>query len=449
MKQTNILLMEDDFLIAEDIKTTLAGQGYKVISGYPSIFNAGEEFPENIDRLVSESQIGLILMDINLSSQLDGIDLVRHIHKKSDIPVIYISGVSKPFTIMRAKETEPYAYLLKPFSAAQLSSQVEMTLQLYRSARQKKAELEEKTGVWYLSVHGDNVQTSFTWLKKFGFAEQAIGDEEAFFGIVHPDDAENVRVSLKVLKRRLAQKRTFEYRIVGPSGEVHWVLSKIVDARKGSQGEFNYTILSLDVTHQKVREEELRYDSAHDNLTGLLNRKAFMRELNKLLQETGVFQKNFALIFSDLDRFKQVNDSHGHEVGDCLLKAVAERFQHAIKKKDLLARFGGDEFAFVIRDLKKSADVHYVAQRILNSLESPIRIGDLSLQTSVSLGVAMPEAVSGTAESLLRNADKAMYEAKKDPTHRYKILRHIFDPTLKVHAQRLSGMQHGGGRIYN
>lgn len=449
MKPTSILLMEDDLLIAEDIKATLVSQGYNVVSGYPGIFHAGEDFPENIDRLVSESQIGLILMDINLSSQLDGIDLVKHIHKKSDIPVIYISGVSKPFTIMRAKETEPYAYLLKPFSAAQLSSQVEMTLQLYRSARQKKADLDEKTGVWYLSAHGDNVQTSFTWLKKFGFAEQAIGDEEAFFAVVHADDVENVRASLSVLKRRLATKRAFEYRIVSPGGEVHWVLSKIVDARKGSLGEFNYTILSLDVTHQKVKEEELRYDSAHDNLTGLLNRKAFMRELNKLLKETGVFQKNFALIFSDLDKFKQVNDSHGHEVGDALLKAVAERFQHSIKKKDLLARFGGDEFAFVIRDLKKSADVHYVAQRILDSLARPIHVGDLSLKISVSLGVAMPEAVSGTAESLLRNADKVMYEAKKDPAHRYKILRHVFDSTLKAEAQPLPGTHPGVSRFHN
>lgn len=436
MKPTNILLMEDDLLIAEDIKATLVAQGYKVVSGYPQIFHAGEEFPDNIDRLVSESQISLILMDINLGSQLDGVDLVKHIHKKSDIPVIYISGVSKPFTIMRAKETEPYAYLLKPFSAAQLSSQVEMTLQLYRSAKQKKADLDEKTGVWYLSAQGDSVQTSFSWLKKFGFAEQAIADEEAFFATLHSDDVENVRASLNVLKKRLVTKRAFEYRIISPSGETHWVLSKIVDARKGNVGEFNYTILSLEVTHQKIKEEELRYDSSHDNLTGLLNRKAFMRELNKLLKETGVFQKNFALIFSDLDKFKQVNDSHGHEVGDSLLKAVAERFQHSIKKKDLLARFGGDEFAFIIRDLKKSADVHYVAQRILNSLASPITIGNLSLQTSVSLGVAMPEAVSGTAESLLRNADKAMYEAKKDSLHRYKILRPFFDPSLKLHAQR-------------
>lgn len=425
MNHTNILLMEDDRLIAQDIKDTLTRQGYKVVSGYPDIFNAGEDFPENIDRLVHESQIGLVLMDINLSSQLDGIDLVKHIHRKSDIPVIYISGVSKPVTILRAKETEPYAYLLKPFSPEQLSSQVEMTLQLYRSAKQKKADLDEKTGVWYLSVAEGKIQTSFTWLKKFGFAEQAIGSEEAFFGIIHPEDAENVRFSLDLICKRLVSRRAFEYRIVMPSDEIRWVLSKIVDARKGPAGEFNYTILSLDVTQQKVREEVLRYDSSHDNLTGLLNRKAFMHELKKLMRESGVLKKNFALIFSDLDKFKQINDEHGHETGDALLQSVAERFQHAIKKKDFLARFGGDEFAFIIRDLKKSADIHFVAQRIVNSLLHPISIGNLSLKISVSLGVAMPEAVSGTAESLLRDADKAMYQAKKESNVRYKIFRHL------------------------
>lgn len=431
MNATNILLMEDDQLIAEDIRATLTGQGYKVVSGYPDIFKSGEEFPANIDRLVTERQIGLVLMDINLSSQLDGIDLVKHIHRKSDVPVIYISGISKPMTILRAKETEPYAYLLKPFSPRQLSSQVEMTLQLYRSAKKKKADLEEKTGVWYLSLTENDAVTSFSWLKKFGYAEQAIGNERDFFAIIHPDDTDNVRSALSLMRKRLIARRAFEYRIKVPSGETRWVLSKVVDAREGVTGEFNYTILSLDITQQKEREEVLRHDSSHDNLTGLLNRKAFMHELKKLLRETGLLQKNFALIFSDLDKFKQVNDTHGHEIGDALLKSVAERFQHVIKKKDLLARFGGDEFAFVIRDLKKSADIHHIAQRIIDSLLNPIIVGNLSLQTSVSLGIALPEAVSGTAESLLRTADEAMYEAKKDQKTRYRLFRHSAEAILK------------------
>jgi diguanylate cyclase (GGDEF)-like protein len=440
MHPANILLMEDDGIIAADIQTTLRQAGYGVITGYPEIFNAGDEFPDNIDRMIVDAHINLVLMDINLNSQLDGVDIVKHIHLKTDIPVIYISGISKPETVRRAKESEPYAYLLKPFSPAQLRSQVEMTLQLYQSSRKKKAELEEKTGVWHLTVSKTGIQTTFAWLSLFGFGEDKIRSEEDFLQIIHPEDVDGMRHSVGFLKRKLISKRSFEYRILDGNGETRWVLSKIVDARTKPTGEFCYTILSLEITQQKKREEGLLYDSSHDNLTGLLNRKAFMEELDKLIRDTGLLQKNFALIFSDLDNFKQVNDDYGHETGDRLLKSVATRFRQAIKKKDLLARFGGDEFAFIIRDLKKSADIHYVAQCILNSLHAPLFIDGHKLTIGISLGVAMPEAVSGTAESLLKNADKAMYHAKKDQYSRYKLFRpNIEQLPMTWHEQRLGG----------
>ena len=423
MKPTNILLMEDDRIIAEDIRGTLMNHGYGVISGYPEIFNAGDEFPANIDRMIADSGIALVLMDIDLNSQLDGVDLVKHIHRKSDVPVIYISGMSKPETVLRARQTEPYAYLLKPFSTAQLRSQIEITLQLHESAKKRKAELEEKAGVWQLVTSPGGIETSFSWLTAFGVAENRIHSEEDFFEIVHPEDLETLRLSLSLLRRKLVSRRAFEYRILPQPGEVRWVLNKIVDARKKSDQEFAYTILSLDITHQKTREEVLLHDSSHDSLTGLLNRRAFMDELNKLIRETGMLQKNFALIFSDLDNFKEINDNYGHDTGDELLKNVALRFQQAIKKKDVLARFGGDEFAFIIRDLKRSGDIHYVAQRIVDSLNAPIAVAGHYLKISVSLGVAMPEAVSGDAETLLKRADIAMYKAKKDKSTRYWLFR--------------------------
>lgn len=423
MSAANILLMEDDQLIAENIRTTLNDQGYNVISGFPEIINNHQAVLTDLQKTIQESNIGLVLMDINLSAEIDGIDLVKQIHKVSDVPVIYISASSKAFTILRAKETEPYAYLLKPFTPGQLISQIHMTLQLYQSTKNRQADIEEKSGVWQLASTPVGLMTSFTWLRKFGFREAAINNMEDFMDIVHPDDKDAIRVSLKMLQKNLILKRTIEYRLITKTSEIRWILSKIIDARKLPSGDLVYKLLSVDITPQKNVEEELRYDSSHDSLTHLLNRKALMQHLEKLIRESGMLQKNFALIFSDLDKFKNVNDDYGHDVGDLLLVGVAERFQTAIKKKDLLARFGGDEFAFLIRDLKKSADIHYIAQKIVNSLQEPIKVKDISIPVSVTMGIAMPEAVSGNAETLLRNADKAMYEAKKDPKNRYKIFR--------------------------
>lgn len=426
---TKILLVEDDRIIEQDIRTTLTDEGYSVISGYPEIFKGGEEFPDNIDKMISEAGIDLVLMDINLSSQLDGIDIVKHIKLKSDIPVIFLSAISKQETVLRARETEPYAYLLKPFSPAQLCSQIAMTLQLHASTRRQKAELEKKTGLWQLSITETRIKTSFSWLCRFGFRGNEIMTEEDFFAVVHPDDIENLRLSLKLLKRKLVRRRAFEYRLICADGATRWILSKIIDARRISEQELQYTLVSMDITPQKNREETLLHDSSHDALTGLLNRKAFMEELNKLLKKTSVTDKNFALIFSDLDDFKRVNDEYGHEAGDELLRSVAGRFRQSVKKGDIVARFGGDEFAFIIRDLKKSADVHFIAQRIVDYLHQPAKVGVHSLQISISLGIAMPEAVSGTAESLLKNADQAMYRAKKNRHGSYQIFRHAFETT--------------------
>lgn len=423
MHKTNILLMEDDHLIAEDIKATLTDQGHHVITGYPDIFNAGEEFPENIDRLVRESHIGLVLMDINLSSQLDGIDLVKHIHKKSDVPVIFISGVSKPYTILRAKETEPYAYLLKPFSQEQLKHQVKITLQLYQSVKEKKSDLAENAGVWHMTTTPSGIKTSFAWLSSFGFDAEYIQSEDDFMAIVHPDDAENIRESVNLLKKRLVKKRAFAYRIVDPRGKTHWILSKIIDARKHTATECHYTILSLDITEQKAKDDELVYDSSRDSLTGLVNKKAFMDKLEKLLLETDYVQKHFAVFVLVLDNFAQITSVHGQNIASQLLKKITGRFKGIIKKKDILAHFEDGKFAFIIRDLKKVADVHFVAQRIINSTIKQFIFDSLELRTSITIGIALPGTLSDNAELLLTNAEKAMEHAKSDKTLRYRIFK--------------------------
>jgi CheY-like chemotaxis protein len=126
--KANILVLEDEQISAENMRTVLKAEGYRVITGYPEIFTNQAGFPDSIDQIITAESISLVLMDINLGSHLDGIDIVKHIRRQWEIPVIYVTGQQDTATILRARKTEPSAYLLKPFRLHQLKSQIQRAL---------------------------------------------------------------------------------------------------------------------------------------------------------------------------------------------------------------------------------------------------------------------------------------------------------------------------------
>ena len=159
----------------------------------------------------------------------------------------------------------------------------------------------------------------------------------------------------------------------------------------------------------------------HDSLTGLPNRKLFSDRLGIALVQAQRNQKKVGIAMLDLDNFKDVNDTLGHEVGDLLLKATAERLSAALRKGDTVARFGGDEFVLILPDLKVIEDAIQVAQKIVDGFRKPFLIDTHQLVVTTSIGIAVyPD--DGTDEvMLLKNADIAMYQAKQAGRNRYKL----------------------------
>jgi diguanylate cyclase (GGDEF)-like protein/PAS domain S-box-containing protein len=166
-----------------------------------------------------------------------------------------------------------------------------------------------------------------------------------------------------------------------------------------------------DVTDRKQLQERLAHQAYHDGLTGLANRSLFQQQLTGALGATPT--NEVAVLFCDLDGFKAVNDSQGHDVGDMLLRLVADRLRRAVRAGDIVARFGGDEFAVLVQD-PATGTAREVADRIAESLQSPFALGDREVRIGVSIGIAMAEVDESSAEVLLRNADLAMYRAKAD-----------------------------------
>lgn len=177
-----------------------------------------------------------------------------------------------------------------------------------------------------------------------------------------------------------------------------------------------------DIRVRKQAELQLQHKATRDNLTGLANRLLLADRLQQAMARAQRLNSHLAVVFVDLDHFKPVNDAHGHDVGDQLLIAVANRMQQALRAMDTLARLGGDEFVAVLVDLKEPDDALALVQRLLNAVEAPVEIDTLRLQVSASVGLAFyPQANEADAEQLLRQSDQAMYRAKALGRNAYQV----------------------------
>ena len=190
-----------------------------------------------------------------------------------------------------------------------------------------------------------------------------------------------------------------------------------------------------EVTERKQVEERLLHDAVHDALTGLPNRHLFMQRLGESLFRFNQGGGQFAVLFLDLDRFKVVNDSLGHHVGDELLVAVARRLQESVRTGDTVARFGGDEFAILLRDLDETADATAIAARVADAVAAPVNLSGYEVFTSVSIGIALASNGYERPEYLLRGADMAMYQAKGSGGLAWE----VFDRGM--HARALTRLQ--------
>ena len=210
------------------------------------------------------------------------------------------------------------------------------------------------------------------------------------------------------------------------SGELYYE-EKAISPIRGSGGEITHFVSTgKDVTERMQVQQRLDYLANHDTLTGLPNRTLFMDRLEQALIRATRQRGGLALLCLDIDRFKSVNDTYGHAAGDELLEALSGRISHCVRSEDTVARFGGDEFAIILAQVRDRDDVETVTGKILSASMAPFTIGGKPLKTSVSVGIALAPEHSTDAATLLRYADLAMYRAKADGRNTYR----FFAPSL-------------------
>ncbi len=220
------------------------------------------------------------------------------------------------------------------------------------------------------------------------------------------------------------------------SGELYAVLvsiSKVFDERQQLQ---HYVALYADITSQKEYQQKLERIAHYDALTNLPNRLLFHDRLRQSMAQAKRLGQMLAVLYLDLDGFKPVNDIHGHAVGDLLLQILAQKMQKAIRETDTLARLGGDEFVFILNNLDKKDAFEIVIQRIFQAVTEPVPYQELFLQVSCSIGVTFyPQEWTQAPSELIRQADVAMYVAKKAGKHQYR----IFSPEDDLAAEGTAG----------
>ena len=189
----------------------------------------------------------------------------------------------------------------------------------------------------------------------------------------------------------------------------------------GQDARRNYVMLIVeDVTDQRAADARIHHMAHHDNLTSLPNRILFRQCLSDALRSAALNSTLTATLCLDLDNFKNVNDALGHQIGDELLRAVAKRLRHALREKDTLARIGGDEFAIVLPDLARPEEASHIAQRLIEVIRQPLNVEGHNLSVGLSVGIALTGTAADTPEQMLRCADMALYEAKRNGRNRYE-----------------------------
>lgn len=287
-------------------------------------------------------------------------------------------------------------------------------------------------GLWDWNLRTNEVYFSPRWKSMLDYQESEIGNTlDDWFSRIHPGDVERIKMEILNHLAELSLQFESEYRILCKGRTYRWMLSRAVVVRDASGKAYRIVGLQTDISGRKYTEEKLLHDALHDALTGLPNRVLFMERLSHALS-LGKRRRNysFAVLFLDLDRFKLINDSLGHAVGDQLLIAIARRLEKHLRVGDTVARLGGDEFTILLEDIKDVSITTNIADRLQEELTMPFYLDGHEVFTSASIGIASSTIGYECAEDLLRDADIAMYRAKALGKARYE----VFDTTMHARA---------------
>ncbi len=426
MKGEKILIVEDERIIAIDLQRRLERYGYTVVAISATADHA-------ID-MVERHSPDIILMDIHIIGDIDGIETAKIIKSRYAIPVIFLTAFSNQEIIERAKIAEPSGYILKPFKDKELYTTIDIALYKYRVDQELKKQQRWSTAILHSIADGiiaTDKENSIILINPV--AEKITGWEEkdvigkSLNEIILLEDmnqSDSPVVNLPESDEMIVRRRPFTFKNCylsnnhGEKLQVEGSLAAIMD----KPGNFEGLVLAIrDMTTVKKLSEAIAYHTSHDNLTGLSNRDSFSLKLESLLTESESMEEENALLFIDMDRFKIINDTCGHTTADTMLVNVANIIKDHSETSEHSARLGGDQFGLILNGSDRD-DIVAKATKLHNQFHTlRLEWEEKVFPYDTSIGIAFLEGTEKSVSVLLAEVDDACFVAKEEGGNRIKI----------------------------
>lgn len=425
-KRPLALVVDDELVVRILVREVLEQSGHEVCEA--------ENGPQALERFI-EHRPDIVLLDIMMPG-MNGFTACakfRELVGGSRVPILIMTALDDTESIAKAYERGATDFITKPLNPTILSHRVKymfrssQTLEALRRSESRLglAQRIAKIGNWEWRPDTNRFTASSELCRLIGVRLQDFGGTlDSFLHVVHAEDRERVDVALRQI---LTERKPcdIDHRIVLPHGAdfaVHLQAEALFDEQSQA-----LTIIGTaqDITDRKQSEREIYRLAYFDSLTGLANRVLFKDRLTQALAHASRYHSNLAVLFLDLDRFKVINDTLGHNVGDLLLKQVAGRLSESVRHSDSvsrsvdkeedhsLARLGGDEFTVLLTNLRDVQDAGTVARRIVDAMARPFLIEEREIFVTISVGIAIFPVDGESIDALLKNADSAMYHAKE------------------------------------
>lgn len=301
------------------------------------------------------------------------------------------------------------------------------------------AALGANDGLWDWDLKTNEIHYSTRWKKMLGYEEDAIGNTpDEWLKRIHPEDVEQVKILLNTHLENVNPHFEAEHRMRHADGSYRWVLTRGVAVRDAEGKAYRMAGSQSDITDRRRAQDQLLHDALYDPLTGLPNRSLLMDRLTHALKRTRrTGDSCFAVLFLDLDRFKNINDTLGHLCGDKLLVSIARRLEGCVRPADTVARIGGDEFVVLLENVKDITVAKTIATRIEKALAAPMNLDGRDVFAPASIGIALGSCDYEKPEDILRDADIAVYKAKALGRARHV----VFDTSMYQKAVALLEME--------
>ncbi|WP_317932809.1 EAL domain-containing protein [Halioxenophilus sp. WMMB6] len=549
----SILIVEDESIVAMDLSRQLARLGYKI-----------EGTAARGDRalaLALATSPDIILMDIRIKGEMDGVDTAAKIQSVYPVPIIFLTAHAEDSTLSRAKAVKPYGYLLKPFAERDLHVAIQVALErfkhdelikhqenhlrlaldstqagtwemasaaapiifgyipeaklavmsdwqtLYRSIvpldrkriKSEMAKLTEENSELTLEFRCVDEDGCNRWFKLNGKSyfdhdhadyraigviqeitkekqvesklkqaalvfdhsaegivvlnaeKKVISVNSAFHQMTGYSESDLLGRELPVLSRHNIDQKTYttiwadaeaehtwqgQLRMFCENGALRHVWANIAAVKDASDQFGKFVVVLSDITEVHDAHEKLAHIAYHDTLTGLPNRSLLRDRLNHAISKAKRDQSSLAVLFLDLDHFKRINDTMGHQVGDSLLVTITKRLLSEIRATDTLGRIGGDEFILLLEGVQSDTHLEFLCEKLLATLAQPVMLAGIEVTIGGSIGIGVYPRDAQTAEELIKSADMAMYAAKTAGRNKFTFFKaEMSDYTTKYFSR--------------